>query len=173
MNAVLNNIKAMRTGAQHVRMRTGGCSCGQAGCPVGVTNAQSMASSLNRGMPGERGNCQYTMLELASDGTILDDGNYYTVTLNSPIAMCVENTLVPAVTLAPLGWLLKNFTLGNRPQWVIEGVYKSELFAPDSRCACDLPGDCIQVGTRISVQVANIGTDPADFRMYLRGPAIF
>lgn len=171
----LADIK-MRTGAgqQHIRMRTGACSCGCPTCPAGVTNQQDLPRSLGRQSPGQDGHCQFTMLELVSDGTVAADSAWHTVTMNSPIAMCVENTLVPSFVATTVeGWLLKNFTLGNRPQWVVEGVYASELFHPDSRCACDLPGDCVQVGTRISVQVQNRDSAAATFRMYLRGPAIF
>lgn len=162
MNA---SIHHMRTGA--------GCSP----CPPGgFGSAAEMAASYGRGLPGTGRGCKYNLLPLVIEGLTAAGGDV-TVNVDSPIAICTESIIAIATSSSGLFTgeiLLKDLTFGNRPQWIIGQDYDAGLFGLDSECSCCLPGDCINVGTPVSLTASYdaTGVETLTVYVYIRGPSI-
>lgn len=152
-----------------------GCNpCGPGGPAYGSSNAQQMADMLGRGLPGTGGHCKYNLLPIAFIGLQPDETDI-TVKLDAPIAICTESIIAVVVGDIDGGKIfLKDLTFGNRPQWVIGQDYDIELFGLDSECSCCLPGDCLNVGTPVSLtaRFENDGIGVVDLYVYIRGPSI-
>lgn len=149
-------------------MRAG--ACGPSACPPGGTNASSLAAMNGRTLVGADGRCQESMLPLVN--AAVGAGATATITATAQVALCTRSIII--VTTGTLGFTFTNLTIGNRPQLLIAGTYHSDVFAPDAECACCLEGDCVTVGTTVSVTVTNLDAGTArGFFMYLKGPAIY
>lgn len=173
MSATIHSLHEKR------EMRTGSsCNpCGPGGQAYGSSSAQQMADMMGRGLPGYGGHCKYNLLPIAIDVPL--DGTEVTVKLDSPIAICTESIIaVPGevfVITADGGLFLKDLTFGNRPQWVIGQDYDIQLFGLDSECSCCLPGDCLNVGTPVSITARAdnaTGEGTGTLYVYIRGPSI-
>lgn len=92
-----------------------------------------------------------------------------TLTLNSPVNMRIEEILV--VTTGAVGFTLQNFLVNNNPQWALNQVFHSAIFAPGADGNTAFAGDYIGAGQPVSIQYTNLdGAAVQSVYITLKGP---
>lgn len=161
-----------RMGPPVSRMPPPGVSVGECGggcCPASGSGADIMSNLQRRvpGMPTSDSRCSYRALSLVNAAVAAGAAAVLAVT--ALVTLCV--TRIEIVTTGAPGFSIQLFTINNEPQFQLNSVFHTDMFAPGSDSNTEFAGDCVSVGSQIQMNVTNLDAVNAQgIFVALRGP---
>lgn len=148
---------------------------GQAACPAPydsipgcVPSGCDLPAGLNRRVPGYTGPCKE--MRVGFDATV-NAGATATITDNPRVTMCPMRMIV--VVTGTAGMSLSNLRINNSPQWGIDDVFHSDMWAPGSDDNTLIKGDCFAPGSEVALTVVNLdGANARRIFVAFQGPTI-
>lgn len=151
------------------RFAAGACASGDC-CPPDGSGA-NLPAFLGRRTPGyadSGSRCGESAISLSN--LAVGAGLAAVLTTTALMTLCV--TRLEIVTVGAAGFSITLFTINNEPQFQLGSIFHTDMFAPGSDSNTAFAGDCVTVGSVITMNVTNLdGINARGIFVALRGPS--